>query len=46
MAKEIWADNIEYRPELYSISSYGRIKNKKTNGSIIKRDLESPDANS
>jgi hypothetical protein len=31
MAKEIWVDNIEYRPELYSISSYGRIKNKKTN---------------
>lgn len=31
MAKEIWADNIRYRPETYSISSYGRIKNKKTN---------------
>lgn len=30
MKKEIWADNVEYRPELYSISSHGRIKNKKT----------------
>jgi len=31
MSKEIWADNIEYRPDTYSISNYGRIKNKKTN---------------
>ena len=29
--KEIWIDLQEYRPELYSISNYGKIKNKTTN---------------
>lgn len=31
MKKEIWTDLLEYRPELYSISNYGKIKNKVTN---------------
>lgn len=29
--KEIWVDLEEYRPEMYSISNYGQIKNKITN---------------
>jgi hypothetical protein len=29
--KEIWVDLEEYRPEMYSISNYGKIKNKITN---------------
>jgi hypothetical protein len=33
--KEIWVDNILFRPELYSISNTGKIKNKKT-GLILK----------
>jgi WD40 repeat protein len=29
--KEIWVDLEEYRPDIYSISNYGKIKNKVTN---------------
>ena len=33
--EEIWVDNITFRPELYSISNTGKIKNKET-GLILK----------
>lgn len=33
--KEIWVDNISFRPELYTISNTGKLKNKNT-GQILK----------
>lgn len=39
MKKEIWADNVLYRPDLYAVSNTGKIKNK-TTGLILKTRVD------